>query len=107
MNAPCILHSLRVIVEPDRIVQLCAPGSAELVAAIKVEHGMLKGIVSKSWMLIQHPDKGLLGLPLCGDHQRSWQFQWEHENVKIEVCTDLGWTEVHDWALVERALTYK
>lgn len=107
MNAPCILHSLRVHVEENRRVILCAHGfQNHMVAAVWPEHGALKGIVTReSWMLVQHPEKGLLGLPLSGNG-RTWKSQWENMDVMIEVCTALGWIEVHDWGLIEAALEH-
>lgn len=108
MNAPCILRQLRVRAEGSRGVLLCSPGFInQPVAAIWASHGPLAGIITEEgWMLVNHPEKGLLGLPLSGKG-RTWETQWENLDVMIEICTEAGWTEVHDWALIQAALAHK
>lgn len=105
MNAPCILRQIRVHVEGTRRVLLCTPGQlSHPVAAIGPEHGFLLGTITDfGWMIVNYPGRDPLGLPLSGKG-RTWETQWENLDVKIEICTNSGWTEVHDWALVKKAI---
>ncbi len=109
MNALCILYSVKVRVEKDRAVPLYDPDTSELVAALRPAPLMVAGTITEDgWMLVSHPEKGLLGLPVLPDNRfrTSWKDQWENENVTLEVCTADGWVPVEDWSLIQTALNY-
>lgn len=100
---PCTLHSIRIKVEENRVVPVYIPGGAEPLTAVRHAHGYMRGIVTNNgWMLVQYPEKGLLGLPLFGE-SHSWQSQWENENIQVQVCMADGWTDVEDWNLIKAA----
>jgi len=91
---PCSLHSVRVRAEEGRVVRLRFPGSVEFVGVLRSDHGDRTGIFTDNgWMIIFHPEKGMLGLPLEGERD-SWCAAWEHENIQIELCTEAGWMDI-------------
>lgn len=80
------LHALKVRVEPNRLLVLCAPPSGERVAALHPDHGEQIGtcrqVGSVTWVMFNHPAKGFLGLPLFGE-QGSLEAAWENALVEV------------------------
>ena len=101
---------MRLWVKENRIIRLCRPGNTEAFpAAIQSRDGVMNGYINgKGWLLVSRSGElstELFGLPLNGTPP-SWEFQWDHENMEIEICTGYKWVKVHDWNLIREALMY-
>jgi hypothetical protein len=49
------------------------------------------------WLLVEHPEKGKLGLPLHGMHS-SWFAAWNNEDVEISLSKPgREWRPIEDW----------
>jgi hypothetical protein len=102
MNAPCSLHAIRITVPEGHRLKLLSQKSGDPAPALLPKHGQLAASVEEGWMLIKHPEDGVVGLPLEGG-QHSWKHAWEQEVVDIDICTLRGWSTPDTWKEIASA----
>lgn len=95
----CAVSSLPVFyieVLGSSVVQLCDPSTEKPVAAIR--EGWYAGVRGdkSGWILVQHPERGLLGLPLKGSP--SWWTAWDNSLIEISLAPPSKKSEpIQDW----------